>query len=430
MELTLRTRRVKLIAAVAVMLFTGIIYAWSITKTPFMIISDGVVENNVQLGLNYTLTIVFFCLGGFAAGMISKHISAALRLVLSAFLIFASFFNSSLLMVTLPYTENYFLLYMAYGMLGGLGIGIAYVTVISSVNAWYPDKRGFSSGVMMMGFGVSLLLVGSLVDLLGKSESVGWQSTYVIIAFTLGIILLLAALVIKPPPRDAVLPPAMTSKKSKTDEENTAAEGSPANKAAPANIIREYTALEMIKRPSFIFTFIYLAILASSGSAAIGFAKDIVLDVGASETLAVITVGLLGVSNGLGRIVCGLLFDNIGIKQTQYISSAVGILAPLTVVMALAANSAILGVLGVCLCGFSYGFAPTTSSVLTSEFFGLRNFPLNFSIMTLILVPAPFAAMLAGNLKASTGGFMLAFIILTALTVVGFFVNLAIRKPE
>ncbi|MCL2662621.1 MAG: MFS transporter [Oscillospiraceae bacterium] len=412
MEQTIRTRRVKLIVAFTVMLFAGIIYAWSITNTPFAKVSNGDVLNATQLGLNYTLTIVFFCIGGFAAGLISKHTTSSLRFVLSAAMLFTSFMASSLQIVTLEYSGNYFMLYMAYGVLGGLGIGVAYVTIISTINMWYPDKRGFSSGVTLMGFGFSLLIVGRIVDLLGNSESIGWRTTYVIIAITLGIVLLVAAVMIRPPPKNTVFP------ESKSD-----------NKHRAEAVVQDYTALEMIKRPSFILAFVYITILASTGSAAISFAKEIMLDVNSSNGLAVTAVGMLGVSNGLGRLALGWLFDKRGLWKTRLISSAVAILAPLTIVFALMANSVVLGVIGLCLCGFTYGFAPTTSSVFASEYYGQKNFPLNFSILTLILIPAPFAAMMAGGIKSSTGGFLNAFLILTALTIIGFFVNLAIRKP-
>jgi len=412
MEQTIRTRRVKLVVAVIVMLFAGIIYAWSITNTPFVQVDNGDVINATQLGLNYTLTIVFFCIGGFAAGLISKYTTSSLRLVLSAAMLFASFISSSLQIVTLEYSGNYFMLYMAYGVLGGLGIGIAYVTVISTINMWYPDKKGFSSGVVLMGFGLSLMIIGRVVDVMGNSENIGWRTTYVIIAIALGLVFLIAAVFIRPPPKDTVFP---ESKAGKTDKLNEAA--------------NDYTALEMIKRPSFILAFIYITILASTGSAAISFGKELMLDVNASDSMAVTSVGMLGVSNGLGRLALGWLFDKQGLWKTRLLSSAVAILAPLAIVFAFLANSVILGIIGLCLCGFTYGFSPTTSSVFVSEYYGQKNFPLNFSIMTLILIPAPFAAMMAGGIKNSTGGFLYAFIILTALTIVGFFVNLAIRKP-
>ena len=429
MEQIIQKRRIKLIIAVVVMLFAGVIYAWSITKTPFMKISDDIVINATQLGLNYTITIIFFCLGGFAAGLISKQTTTTFRFGISAVMLFTSFSTTSLQTVMVSGTENYFMLYMAYGVLGGLGIGVAYVTVISTINMWYPDKRGLVSGIMLMSFGLSLLIIGNIIDIMGKSEAIGWQSAYLYMAIALGVIFIVAAIFIKPPPKNAVFPEPKeiaNSSKSDSSKSDNSKEEEKANRPQKQ---KDYKALEMINRPSFILIFLYIAILASSGSAAISFAKDIVLDVGATERFAVSAVGMLGISNGLGRLVIGWLFDRFGIKQTQFISSAIAITAPLTVVMAIAANSLILGVTGLCLCGFSYGFAPTTSSVFASKFYGPKNFPLNFSILNLVLIPAPFAATLAGSIKTSTGGFMTAFIILTGLTVLGFFLNLAIKRP-
>jgi len=428
MELTISKRRVKLIVAVIVMLFAGVIYAWSITKTPFMIINDGVAQNTTLLGVNYTLTIIFFCLGGFIAGLVSKYTTITFRLVVSALLLFTGFFAASVQTVTFQYTHNYLLLFMAYGMLCGLGLGMAYVTVISTVNLWFPDKKGFASGFMLMGFGFSMLLLGSVVDYMGSSEAIGWRATYVVIAIALGVVLLTAAIFIKPPPKGTVFPEPKAKKviNRSDDDYKTDIPGE-----EPQRTLRnkDFEAREMIRRSSFVLIFIYITILATSGSAAISFATDIIIDVGATERFAVIAVGMLGVSNGIGRLVIGWLFDRLGLRKAQFISSVTAILAPLTVVLSLITSSLILGVTGLCLCGFSYGFAPTTSSVFTSEFYGTKNFPLNFSIMNLILIPAPFAAMLAGGVKSMTGGFMPAFIILTVLTVAGFFINLAIRKP-
>jgi OFA family oxalate/formate antiporter-like MFS transporter len=412
MEQTIKKRRTKLVMAVIVMLFAGIIYAWSILKTPFEMFDDGMLANAAHLGVNYTITVICFCLGGFTAGLLSKYTTTTLRFVMSALMLVTSFISSSLQIVTLPFTENYILLFMSYGVLGGLGIGFAFNTVISTVNAWYPDKRGIASGAMLMGFGVSMLMIGNIADMLGRSDSVGWRNTYVILAIAIGIVFLTAAVVIKPPPKDTVFPIAELKKS-----------------AGPTEETKDYSAIEMIKRPSFILVFSYIAILASSGNAAFSFAKEILIDVGARESFAVTAVGALGISNGLGRFISGWLFDRLGLRRTQFISSTILILAPLTVALAILVNSLVLCLIGLCLCGFSLGFAPTTGSVFASVFYGQKNFALNFGILGLVLIPAPFAAVLAGSIKASTGGFMPAFLILTALTVVGFIINLAIRKP-
>ena len=414
MEQTLIKRRVMLIIAVIVMLFAGIMYAWTITQTPFMIIENGVFINATQLGVNYTITIIFFCLGCFATGLIVNQTSTAIRFALGAMMLFASYFSASFQIITLQYSGNYFLLYMASGLLGGLGIGIVYATVLSIINLWFPDKPGFASGLIMTGFGLSLLLTGSAVEALGGSETVGWERTYIIIAFTMAVVFAAAAFLLKLPPAGTVLP----EPKPRPDDENQ-----------QKSDINKLSALEMVKRPSFIFIFIYLAILAASGSAAIAFATDIMQDMGATAGLVVLAGGILCVSNSTGRIALGFLFDKIGIKQTQLISSAIAILAPVTIIMALASGSVIIGVIGLFLCGLSYGFVPVSCSVFASEFFGTKEFSLKFGILSMVLLPAPFIVMLAGFLKNPLNGYMYIFIGLAALTVIGVFINLIIRKP-
>jgi len=416
MEDTIRIRRQKLVISVTVMLFAGIIYAWTILNAPFKLTGDidgaQSVINYTQLGLNYTMTVIFFCLGGVFSGAISKQTSTTLRFTLSAILVFSSYFISSLLIVTIPVTGNYIELYLAYGMLGGLGLGMAYNTVISTINLWFPDRRGFCSGLTFMGFGLSLLLLGRLIDIMGRSELIGWRSTYVIVAITLGLVFLTAAIFLKPPPGDAVFPAAKSDGNDQTNDEP-----------------RDYSALQMIKRPSFIMILIYAIILMSIGITAISFASDIMTGLGATGSIAVTAVGLYGVFNGAGRLISGFLFDSHGIKKTQLISSAVAILAPVTLISAVSGNSVFLGIIGICICGLTNGFAPITCSVFASGFYGSENFPLNFSILSMAMIPASFAATLAGSIRTSSGGFLTAFIVLAILSVVGFIVNLGIRKP-
>ena len=394
----------RLVFGAFVLLFAGIIYAWSILKAPFESMWDA-----GQLGLNYTLTVCFFCLGGLTSGIISKKTTPMLRLIISAVLLFSGFFIASRLIGSEGASDV--LLYLSYGVLCGTGIGFAYNTVISMTNAWYPDKTGFSSGILLAGFGLSSLIIGRVADEFGEMASVGWVNTYVIIAISLGVILLAAAFIVKPPPAGTVTPEKKKGKKSQPQEE-----------------IRDFSTSEMIKRLSFTKLFVIMVVLSATGSAAIGFAKDIVLDVGADAGFAVTVVGLLAVANGLGRFAIGWLYDNIGTRKTQYIVSVAAVAAPLAVMFAVMANSLALGVAGLCLCGFAFGLAPTTGSVFAAKFYGAKNFPLNFSVVNLALIPAAFAATLAGELKKSTGDFLTVFAIITAISLVGAVINLTMKK--
>lgn len=167
------------------MLFAGILYAWSILKSP---LSSEFGWGASDLALNFTLAMSFFCIGGLLGAQISKRMGHRIALliagVLSAlgFILTASLRGTSLTM-----------LYISYGLLAGLGIGIAYNVIIATVSAWFPDKKGLCSGFLMMGFGASALILGNVANLLFNSI-IGWRATYMILGISICIVLVIACL--------------------------------------------------------------------------------------------------------------------------------------------------------------------------------------------------------------------------------------------
>jgi OFA family oxalate/formate antiporter-like MFS transporter len=116
------------------MLFAGVLYAWSILKAP-LAASFGWTPSD--LGLSFTLTMCFFCVGGVVSGFLTRKVSPKLSLAVGAFLACGGFIITSRLSA-----QNLLLLYVAYGGMSGLGIGIAYNAIIVTVNAWFPDRKG------------------------------------------------------------------------------------------------------------------------------------------------------------------------------------------------------------------------------------------------------------------------------------------------
>ena len=186
-----------LAAGVATMLFAGILYAWSILKAPF---ASELNYEASALALNFTLTMCFFCLGGFLSGQMVRRIGTRLTIIISGLMAGIGFVLTGFLGAVNP-----LLLYLTYAFLGGSGIGIAYIVIISTVNAWFPDRRGFSSGALMMGFGASTLILGNLADRLFAS-SLGWRNTYIIIGIAIAAAVMLSSFVIKAPDKDIVFP--------------------------------------------------------------------------------------------------------------------------------------------------------------------------------------------------------------------------------
>ena len=146
-----------LILGVLALLVAGVVYAWSILKAP---LAEAFGWSGSELALNFTLTMCFFCLGGFAGGLLSRRLGDRLCLFLAAGLSGLGFLLASRL------GGKVLMLYISYGILAGFGIGLAYNVIISAVSAWFPDKKGLCSGALMMGFGASALVIGKLASAL------------------------------------------------------------------------------------------------------------------------------------------------------------------------------------------------------------------------------------------------------------------------
>ena len=395
-----------LILAVGVftMLFAGIIYAWSILNVPF---AKQLSYETSTLALNFTFTMSFFCLGGFVSGKLVKRIGTKLTIVIAGLLAGLGFVLTSRLGANCTA-----LLYLTYAFLAGSGIGFSYIVIISTVNAWFPDRRGLSSGALMMGFGFSTLLFGKLADTLFKT-SVGWRNTYVIIGIAIAVVITLSSFVIKTPDATVALP----EKKQKST-------------AAKENFeSRDYAPSEMVRRFTFWQAFIVLVCLTAVGNSVISFARNLAISVGAQDAFAATLVGILSVCNGLGRIITGAAFDALGRRITMISSSVLTVLAAGVTLLAVCIQSLPIGIVGLCLTGLSYGSVPTICSAFTSAFYGQKHFATNLSICNFNLMVASFIATACSSLLTASGGFTLPLILLLTLASVAFVLNLGIKKP-
>jgi len=386
-----RTRWLRLAITGVVLLFSGILYAWSVISFPFADMGFA----PAALKLNYTITMCSFCLFGFFSGLLSKKLSPRLRLLFAALLTAAGFVLASCVN-----RGDAVLLYLGYGLCIGGGIGIVYNAVISAMNAWFPDRKGLCTGIMMMAFGFSTLLIGN--PMADAMEAFGWRYVYRIAGLVLLAVLVLASFFSLPPAPGTQLPAA--------------------KKKAAAGPAEEIPAGQMIRRISFWKLFCFFALLAAVGSTAISGAKGQFEEMGFAASAALLA-GAVTVANGLGRIVSGSFYDAFGLRKTQYLTSGVAILATLLTWLGYVLSFPVLCAAGLILCGFSYGFCPTISAAFASGFYGQKHFPLNFSILNLILIPASFVPTLLSGCSSSV-----TFLVLLCASCAGLVLNLTIRR--
>lgn len=393
-----------IVVGIIAMLFAGVLYAWSILKSP---LATEFGWSPSALALNFTLAMTFFCIGGLLGAQLSKRLGHRIALITAGVLSAAGFILTSVLN-----NVSVVMLYLTYGVLAGIGIGIAYNVVIGTVSAWFPDKKGLCSGCLMMGFGASALILGNVADAMFKS-SIGWRVTYIALGVAVFVILSLAGIILKKPDSDIVFPKTVSSKNISEEELKK----------------QEFSSKQMLCRPSFWMAFIFISFLAAVGSSVISFAKDLALSVNAPEALAVSLVGVLSVCNGLGRILTGAVFDIIGCRKTMLCANILTICAAFVTLLAVSINSLPLCIIGVCLTGISYGACPTITSAFTSHFYGMKNFSNNMALMTFTVMVGSFVATASNKVLEATGGYTATFIMLLSLTFVSLLLNIFIRKP-
>lgn len=406
MKNNLTKRWFYLFTGVFTMLFSGVLYAWSILKIPF---KEDFGFSDSTLAFNFTLTMCFFCLGAFFGSLICKKAGPKITLIISGLLVGVGFTTTGFLNETTPHA----LLYITYAILAGTGIGIAYNVVVSTVCSWFPDKKGLCSGALMMGFGVSTLLLGNVISVLFENENFGFSRAYITLGVVIGVVIILAGLILKRPSADVQFPTPKIKKIASKENFET----------------RDFTTKEMLKSFTFWRAFVCMAFITAVGNTVISFARDLMLSVDAVPTLATTLVGVLSVFNGIGRIITGAFYDSLGRRITMISANVLTIVAAGVTLIGVIIHSLPLCIAGLCLTGLSYGSCPTVTSAFSASFYGQKYFSTNYSITNFNLIVASFIATFSNSLLISTNSYVAPFILLLILAVSAMGLNLSIKRP-
>ena len=369
--------------ACAAFLFLGLIYAWSIFRTPFgELFPDWSVS---QMSMTFTISMTFFCLGGFAGGLMTKKYSLRTRMLISAVMLFAGFFVVSLVKPENP-GMSLVMLYIFYGVFGGGGVGLAYNGIIGAINKWFPDKIGLASGIMLMGFGLGGLVLGSVVN--SMIGSIGLLTTFKILGIAIAVVCVLAAFIIR----------QATDEDSKYFASLAADTGKKAAASAPS---ADYTPGEMLRSSKFWLMIAWLVLLNSGGLLVINSAANIAVAYGGTAILGMI----VSLFNGAGRIVAGNNFDRKGRKIATIVNNGFMLAAGILLTLGGMTGKFVFVMLGLIFVGLAYGGCPTITSAYINQAFGAKNFPTNFSIANFSLIAgALIGPNLSSALLESAGG--------------------------
>ena len=299
------------------------------------------------------------------------------------------------------------MLYIVYGIIGGIGVGVAYGVPVAVAARWFPDRTGLAVGLTVLGFGFSAFLIVNFVDLL--IAGVGVMNTFRIfgIAFILLITLFALPLTFPPP--------------------GWKPEGwNPPEKAA--GTVCELTRSDMIRTPAFYGLWICYFIGCLAGLMAISIAKPVGAEVvGIAPALGTLLVGFFAIFNGGGRPVFGTLTDRLNPGNAAIVSFILigGAALAMWQIPSVLTYIIAFAILWGCLGGW-LAIAPTA----TARFFGTCDYPRCYGVIFLAYgAGAMVGPQLAGVIKTTSGDYLGVFPYIVGFAVVGIIVAYTMLKP-
>lgn len=332
------------LAGVVLHLMIGGVYAWSVFTKPIAQ-QTGWREASVS----FAFSLAIFCLGMSAAfmGRLVEKFGPTVTGTISAI-----FYGSGIMLTGVAiHTHQLWLLYLAYGVIGGLGLGSGYVTPVSTIIRWFPDKRGLATGLAIMGFGFAALLTGPIAQQL--MSNVGLSATFYILgAFYLVVMLIAAQFIKKPRPNE--LPAAIAQKASRVSLTNG----------------QQLTANEAVKTRTFAFLWLMFFINITTGIGLVSAASPMAQEMTKmSAATAAVMVGILGLFNGFGRLIWATLSDWIGRPLTYSLIFIVDII--MLIILIFCQVSAIFAI-ALCLLLSCYGAGFSVIPAYLGDVFGTK----------------------------------------------------------
>lgn len=278
------------LSAIGIHICIGSVYAWSVLTKPIMQAMGFTLQETTW---TFSIAILFLGLSaGFLGSYVEKHGPRRSGLVSTVF------FGIGMLGTAFSLSQHSLLLmYLFYGVIGGIGLGTGYITPVSTLVKWFPNNRGLATGLAIMGFGFASLIAGPVMQLL--IAKYGLINNFIILGCVYMVIMTASSLYLEPPKVSAV-----TEVKAKLA-------------SLPENNQAQYTVNEAMKTWHFYALWWIFFTNITCGIGLLAVASPMAQEVIQMTPLAAASmVGIIGLLNGLGRIVWSTISDYIGRRNT------------------------------------------------------------------------------------------------------------------
>ncbi|HZT75824.1 MAG TPA: OFA family MFS transporter [Vicinamibacterales bacterium] len=390
------------VAAVVMQICLGAAYGWSVFVAPLIAMTGWTLT---QVSLNFTLAIAFLGVGTIVGGVWQdrsgpRPVATVAGVIYGVSYLLAGYFAAA---------HSLAGLYFSYGFLGGIGMGMGYITPVATITKWFPDRRGLMTGVAVAGYGAGALIMSPFAA--RSIVARGVPPTFAILGVVYLILVVIAAQFYCNPP--AGWRPAGWT---------------PTGSVAKAATTYDFTTGEAMRTVQFWMLWLMLFLNVSAGIMIISQASPMAQQlVHMSPVAAAGMVGLISIFNGGGRVFWAWVSDYIGRSRVYlllYLIQAV-IFFMLPSLTNLTLFSAAFALIGLC-----YGGGFGTMPSFTADFFGSKFMGGIYGWILLAwgagAIPSPI---LIAHLRQTTGRYDQSIHTIAIVMLVAIVLPLTVRRP-
>ncbi len=389
MEKKQTNRWLVVLGAVLIQICLGAVYAWSLFNKP---LSQKFGWETSAVVFTFSITIAMFALATIFAGKLQDKIGPKWVAMAGGILLCLGLLLSSK-------ADTLMEMYVFYGVIGGLGVGTAYVCPLATCVKWFPEKKGFITGIAVGAFGCGSLIFKAVILYLIANKGV--SETFLYLGIVYGILIILGAQLLKAP------------------DKNTASQ-----KINAIRINSDFSTKQMLNTSQFYLLWIMYFFGCVSGLMVIGLAKDIGMElVKLKPAIAANAVGLIALFNAGGRLGWGIISDKLGRVKSFLIMYVVTAIA--MIIMSTVALNFTIFFICIAAIAFSFGGFLAVYPSITADYYGTKNLGVNYGLV----MQAYGIAAVAGPFIASSLGFTRSFLLSAVFSVIAAAMTFLIKPP-
>ncbi|MCM3537985.1 L-lactate MFS transporter [Priestia endophytica] len=380
-----------ILGTIIVQMGLGTIYTWSLFNQPL------VNKFNWELSsvaITFSITSFALAFATLFAGRLQEKWGIRKLIALSGFIL-------GLGLILTSQVSSLLMLYLLAGIVVGFADGTAYITSLSNLIKWFPNRKGLISGISVSAYGLGSLIFKyintALINHVGISQTFFYWGIIVMVMVVGGSLLLREAIIEETP----------------MNTENTQ------NK-------RDYTVKEMLVTKQAYLLFIMFFTACMSGLYLISIVKDIGVQLaGLNVAVAANAVAMIAIFNTVGRLILGSLSDKVSRLKVIAFTFLITAIA----VLILSFVQLNYGIFFACVAAiaFCFGGNITIFPAIVGDFFGLKNHSKNYGI---VYQGFGLGALAGSFIAAFLGGFKPTFIIIGILCILSFIIAIVIKPPS